>query len=913
MHRLLWVLLAVLAIVALLSLTEIPRQMGWWGSSSENGQENDALLHEKSRVSDGAVDDATSSGPVLFGLAREERVGKGTVTGRLMRFGTSDGVARAAVSLRGMGYGKEAVEQSTMSLKDGTFLFSNVPAGENYLLSVASTEGLDAQASGVSVEANQTTEVGTLWLGKKGILEGVVVDGADRPIEGATVEVLRGGRSVLAMSSQMSELVSTLDRDTVALKHTITDRMGRFRVEGLNPGPLILQTRCEGYRIHFKDIVLMSGGAAGGTVHVRLTAQVPLRGRLVDEMGRGIAWGRVACFESKNMHSLFFGRRFAHTKNDGTFVIESPPAAENLSLIATAPGRPTALLGVDTWEGTREFVLEGGVRVTLRLLEWDTGVPVQGAVLSAMCGSSAGTKEGNVVIGSAITDARGEAEFLAEPGELGMLFVSHPHYGRGQFSKNVSQVAEAGNAMFTGPKDMTLKGPETTLEFHVRPGIALSGRVVDPDGNPLAGAKVAAFGDMWQRISSALSNERGEYELKGLNPSGAMLTASAPGYVSSFKAPRRSGTGEPIGSESSEYDIVLVPSAVIQGRVVGPGGKPLGGVHVRMNLSFDMSIYVDVLTGGPSSITNSQGDYTIEGGAEGMEGHVIARCQGFLDARTETFKMTPGADVKAPTLAMRRGREITLYVETPSGEPARGAAIEVDVSAEDDVGWDHISGYSETTADRLSGGDGTAVVSNLPAGTITAIASLPGFASGRASLKLEEGSAEDSASTTQQRLKLKLREVREFCVRVLDEQGDPVKGASVSIHEIADDLVILGRYSSRSAITDKGGNATFADTAQVAIGVWAEREGMRPAEMRAHGSQGSAEIRLTRISPIDAARIKAIDAELKTIKEAYGSAMANEERSKLSTRMVELKDERARLEGVPRHDFSDEVESSCGG
>ncbi len=916
MHKVLWILLAVFAIGGLLWITDIPREMGWWGSASEETGDNEALSDEESDERDAAVDDATSSGPVLFGLAREDRVGKGTVTGRLMRFGTSDGVARAAVSLRGTGYGNETVEQSTVSSKDGTFSFADVPSGKNYLLTVASTEGLDAQAPGVSVEANGHTDVGTLWLGEKGVLEGVVVDGAGEPIEHATIDVRRGKGSMVALALQMTDLIRNLDKDSVALKQATTDAKGRFRIEGLSPGPYTLVTRRAGYRLSSKDVVLTSHGAAGGRVRIQLATQKALRGRLVDGEGRGISRGRVACFDSNNPVSIYSGRRFADTRSDGSFVIESPPAADDLVLIAKSPEYPTTFFEAKTWKASREFVLKGGVRVTLRILDAHSKDPISNAFVSVVSAEGNGMGRGDYAFGNVVTDAQGEAQYVSRPGTLNMLLVSHPDYGRATFSPAMNpalvQIDGAKKyTMLSGPKDVTFKRPETTLEFFVRRGISVSGCVSDADGNPIAGAKVVVMSRMG--ASTVTSNAQGAYVFKGLSPPVIGILASAPGFVAD---PKASTFGAPIGGQDShediESDIVLLPASVIRGRVVGPEGKPLRGVQVRVSSSDSTYGYVSMLMGTSTSITNSHGDYLLEAGAAGANVRVIARCQGFVDAKTELFALKQGAGVRTPDLVMSRGHQVVISVKTPDGEAASGATIKVNVVADDEVQWDAFSYFGDGHfAEIVSRADGTAVVHNVPTGKLTATVSLAGFAVSRASLELEDDDDQIEKSSTRPQLNLQLRDAHELRVRVVGEHGEPISGAKVTLGAKDPRASEDSWHIESTQVVSHEGTATFVGIPDIELSISATHKGMRGLSIDARGGQGSAEVRMAPFSEADTTRIQEIDAKLKEIYSALSNAKNQSERIELAKKLSELQVERARLKGEDVRKLPDD-EASCG-
>lgn len=78
-------------------------------------------------------------------------------------------------------------------------------------------------------------------------------------------------------------------------------------------------------------------------------------------------------------------------------------------------------------------------------------------------------------------------------------------------------------------------GPDCTSRAvsydNVEPGVALRGVVVRDDGRRLAGATISVrSGASQDFIASAISNDRGEFELSGLPPGRYVVSASLAGY-----------------------------------------------------------------------------------------------------------------------------------------------------------------------------------------------------------------------------------------------------------------------------------------------------------------------------------------------------------------------------------------------
>jgi hypothetical protein len=106
----------------------------------------------------------------------------------------------------------------------------------------------------------------------------------------------------------------------------------------------------------------------------------------------------------------------------------------------------------------------------------------------------------------------------------------------------------------------------------------ITGRVIGPDGQPMADASVFAYriGERLGRGHSATVDDDGNFKLTGLSPSTYILSARAPGYV--FDDPPIEDNIHRIGEHVT---IRMVKGGVITGRVTDETGEPLVGVIVR--------------------------------------------------------------------------------------------------------------------------------------------------------------------------------------------------------------------------------------------------------------------------------------------------------------------------------------------
>ena len=128
--------------------------------------------------------------------------------------------------------------------------------------------------------------------------------------------------------------------------------------------------------------------------------------------------------------------------------------------------------------------------------------------------------------------------------------------------------------------------PEGDLDFALEPAFAATGRVVDAAGAPVPGARVVASGG-WQEGTVSGSDRAmaacgpdGGFTLRNLSHRASHdLVAEADGHGRVFLHFDAPAAGERMLDLG---DIALTPSRAIEGRAIGPDGKPLPGRHVNL-------------------------------------------------------------------------------------------------------------------------------------------------------------------------------------------------------------------------------------------------------------------------------------------------------------------------------------------
>jgi uncharacterized GH25 family protein len=499
------------------------------------------------------------------------------------------------VALRDMGARfspSSAVERDVgLSDADGRYVIDTLTQGASYRMGVlvpGYAPLFDTQATEVAQELERDF---TVTLG--GVLAGRVLDAVSGgPVEGAQVLAVVGriGFGGRGGGGQGDTRTST----TVGR----TNAEGRFRLEGMLPGPVAAwQVRASGHVMATANVFAGSGWPdveAGKVteVEVRLERGGVLTGSVRDAAsGQGIPGATVSAIQ-RGGFAFFAGSPSTTTDAEGGYRIEGVPAGDH-QLTADAPGyAPPDAADAKTVVKMPE---EGGT-ITLDL------------ALSA-----AGTVHG------VVTDTKGEPV----AGARVRTVPAREDGGRGNWSQRLMQTARSVADLSDQQGRFRLEGVGTTsrwiLEaesdgyvtaeseaFKVGPGDAkelnlvlvgggaLSGRVVDENGRWVAGARVRVgpLGDedAARASLSAFTTDRfldarvffsdsdGKFFAPNLKPGRTLVKAEHPGFVTFYKRNAIVRADE----VSENYVVALSRGVTIEGIVKGADLRPLPGAFVAV-------------------------------------------------------------------------------------------------------------------------------------------------------------------------------------------------------------------------------------------------------------------------------------------------------------------------------------------
>jgi hypothetical protein len=261
----------------------------------------------------------------------------------------------------------------------------------------------------------------------------------------------------------------------------------------------------------------------------------------------------------------------------------------------------------------------------------------------------------------------------------------------------------------------------------------LHGRVHDPKGAPIAGARLMV--NVWSE-TAVTSDAEGRYELRVPEP-GYPLVVSAPGYAS-----RLVEGYMPASEMRHQFDVELVPGAQIVGRVVDGQGQPVQAAKVRAS-------------GGMTGVdSDADGRFVVDGVTAGERHSVTAKKAGFQTG--EEFALVGGEPV---TIVLQPGLTVGVRVVGVDAAPIAGAVVNLVPNPMS--GWTRLG---------ITSADGRFAVQDLPGQPIELVVTRFGHITARQTVDARQQSGE---------LVITLAKGHSIRGQVTDHTGRPAAGASV--------------------------------------------------------------------------------------------------------------------------------------
>jgi protocatechuate 3,4-dioxygenase beta subunit len=423
----------------------------------------------------------------------------------------------------------------------GEFQVGEIPGIELELL-VRKPGFAPTVVRGLEVKAGAgPADLGTFLLRPGAKIAGRVVDREGKGVAGALVH-------------EVEELASPLDHFADRLKGEIPDATagadGGFVLDDVPAGlPLHLLVQAEGF---------LPAGVRGvrpptaAPVTVRLEPAAAVRGRIADEEGEPVAGAEIGLQWSAALpgHDIPVGdpvSRLTASDAEGRFEIRGSPAGRIRLAVAARGFLPPEPLELTV-------PLPPGEELTLTLQ--------RGATLQGRVTTSAGEPVGGARIsaGGAAALADDDGAYLLGGVALGPMEVEafHPHFRR-------------------QTRKLTVERGIQSLDFQLEAGRKVSGRVVDPGGEPVVGAEVDLSSEEKGRARvdyRTRSAADGAFELTPVAAGRYVLAAEGDGFA-------ESGSSLQVAEKDIEgLEIVLEPGGAISGRILGLAPEDLPGVVV---------------------------------------------------------------------------------------------------------------------------------------------------------------------------------------------------------------------------------------------------------------------------------------------------------------------------------------------
>jgi protocatechuate 3,4-dioxygenase beta subunit len=284
------------------------------------------------------------------------------------------------------------------------------------------------------------------------------------------------------------------------------------------------------------------------------------------------------------------------------------------------------------------------------------------------------------------------------------------------------------------------------LELWVGPGMTLSGRIHDEDGNPAAGALVTALLVEHSRFFDTLSDARGNWRLGPLPVGDYHLVVTQAGFLPEHTRVRDHHDPE-------ELEVRLYRPLRLTGQVLREG-RPVAGARVHAWGSKHES----------DTASDAQGRFTLEGLRPNTY-QVIASHAG-LDA-LRLVSLEPGMDPRDVLLELGTDARVTGTVRDPAGRPIAGATVRVRFNPERD--------YEDPTAHARTAADGTYSLGPLPLGRYHLSAVAPRYNSSSYTVNVPEEGAHSQDFTL----------APTFLIegRVLSAAGQPLPDVGLELEE----------------------------------------------------------------------------------------------------------------------------------
>jgi RNA polymerase sigma factor (sigma-70 family) len=350
---------------------------------------------------------------------------------------------------------------------------------------------------------------------------------------------------------------------TTASRGTFTDGTGRFKIDRVAPGPHLVFARADGMAESRGTPVAVEAGQTTAEIEIRLETASTIRGVVVDHEHKPVVGARVATAAVDGGHASV-----AVSQEDGSFALtEVPRGTVRFTAFPYDVVTPqTFLANQPVHEGV---VIEVASLGTIVGHVTHATKPVPGASISIQ-----GPNDRELEPIHADADGRFEARGLRSGPWT--LYASNDHEGS-----------------FGGPSTVHVSNGETAeVTIDITYSAAISGRVVDQNGEPVPGVTAAFHNTNSDDGGQGVTSIDGTFRAPSLTGGGEYRPTVTLNLFSTTKLRPVSGDDFPlvtVTDRDSEVTGVLLTVQLdhltIAGKVVDKDGAPMPDVRVVAELT----------------------------------------------------------------------------------------------------------------------------------------------------------------------------------------------------------------------------------------------------------------------------------------------------------------------------------------
>ena len=535
--------------------------------------------------------------------------------------------------------GKSAAE--TVSMEDGS-----------YQLDGLETKYYTVRAVGAGHAPNQVAEVPSprqdvnIVLQKGGTIGGVVKNDKGRPVEGATVKAYRE-----IVSESVFEII--LEKSRPAIDSATTEADGSFKFETLGAGLYSFLVEAKGHqRLQELKKDVKEGTKLQFSLKTGLKIQGLVRGPNDEPVGG--ARVRASPFGGNNQGkrdqvNISFDDDFVRTDEQGAFAFDT--LEEGTFLLLCWHDDYQTLRRQDVRPSGDEIVLKlsAGGRVRGRVGEHGTGKAIAGARITAQD----------------VADVHKDAI----SGDDGTYVLSGLQTGTRPVSVSVFADGYSRLRRDVRPQE----GREVEENFDLQQTGSVTGIVVNTNGDAVRGARVMVKKsqpntNVEQTIGNDLTDAEGRFSLPAVESGDDLwLRVKKSEYLEATTERFSVTSGQPI----EVAQIVLQLGGSVSGKVVGADGKGIPGCQVTVSREGETEIQ---RSGNPSSHTNAQGEFVIQGLASGTI-DLIAKASHFMEKSVTGVEVLEGQLKRGIVIQLEKGNSVGGIVRDGNGEPVRSANV----------------------------------------------------------------------------------------------------------------------------------------------------------------------------------------------------------------------------------------------